>query len=128
GNQDQAYGSQTTNGSTQYSAADLGMVLAAAGVPNKNGNIDWPLALQILRPDEETRELRRQVETLVQVLANQQAALYPNPRYIHQTRQAVGKLRSFMDRERYALSAGSYREADRFLGKLETFLQGLERG
>jgi hypothetical protein len=125
GSQDQRY---NQSGQTQYSAADVGTLLTAAGLPNKNGNIDWPLALQILRPDSETRELRTQIETLVQVLAGQQAVLYPNPRYIHQTRQAVAKLRSFMDRERYSLTAGTYRESDRFLGKLETFLNSLERG
>jgi hypothetical protein len=125
GNQEQAYGSQTTQ---QKNAVEMGTVLTALGVPNKDGHLDWPLALRFLRPDEETRELRQQIDTLVQVLASQQAASNPNARYVHQTRIALNKLRSLMDRERHSLTSGTYKEAERFLDKLEGFLNEMERG
>jgi hypothetical protein len=104
------------------------MVLAALGVPNKEGHLEWPLALLILRPDDESRELRQQIETLIQVLAIQQSTAYPNPRDIHRTRRALGQLRSLMDSERHSLTAGTFKESDRFLKKLESFLKEMERG
>jgi hypothetical protein len=134
GNQDHAGGNvaasstDAADSSQAYNPAGMGLVLGALGVPNKDGHIEWPLALRFLRPDDEARELRQQIGALIQVLAIEQAGGYLNAGDIHQTRLVLNKLRSLMESERYSMTLGTYKEADRFLGKLESFLKNLERG
>ena len=122
---DQTYAAQN---SQSKDAAQMSTVLTAFGLPNKDGHLDWPIALKILRPDEETRNLRQQIDTVIRVLANRQASDNPNPLYISQARRALERLGSLMDSERYSLTTGTYKEGKGFLAKLERFLNDADHG
>ena len=105
-----------------------GTILTAAGLPGKDGHLSWPLGLRMLRPDDETRNLRRQIDTLVQALAAQKLTAQPNSGFIQEAEVALEKLRLLAERERHSLSSGTYREVERFLAMLDGFLKGVDRG
>jgi hypothetical protein len=128
-NQYQAYAKQpsdTRDGADEpgsYSPSEIGFVLSVFGLPNQYGELNWPLALRILRPDYQIRELRGQIEALIQVVAIQKSTSAPDLRYILLARGLLARLRSLMDRERYSLTWGTYQEGKRFLNTLDTFLK-----
>jgi len=108
--------------------SEMGTILTAAGLPNKDGHLSWPLGLRMLRPDGETRDLRRQVDTLVQALATQRLSSQPNSAFVQDAEVALEKLRLLAERERHSLSYGTYREVERFLAMLDGFLKGVDQG
>ena len=108
--------------------SEMGTILTAAGLPSKDGHLSWPLGLRVLRPDEETRNLRRQIDTLVQALAAQKLTSQPNSGFIQEAEVALEKLRLVAERERHSVSSGTYREVERFLAMLNGFVKGVDRG
>ena len=106
----------------------MGTILTAAGLPNRDGHLSWPLALRMLRPDGETRDLRRQIDTLVQGLAAQRLASEPSSGFIQEAEVALEKLRLLAERERHSFSSRSYREVEHFLAMLDGFLKDVNRG
>jgi hypothetical protein len=134
GSQDQANTNSTSNGtktSGAYSGKssqenNAGTILTALGLPNKDGHLDWPLGLRLLRPDEDVRGLRQQIDALIQVVATSSSAGSTNSGYVPEGQRAVEKLRFLMENERHSLSSGTYNEADRFLSKLESSFKNLD--
>ena len=131
GSEDEAYSTAIAGygGKSDQSkkTSEMGAILTAAGLPNKEGHLNWPLGLRLLRPDDETRDLRRQVDVLVQGIAFQQLSSQPNSAYVQQTEFALERLRLLAERERHSLSSGTYREVERFLAKLDRFLKDAGR-
>src|SRR5262249_27655446 len=116
------------NADQSRKTSEMAAILTASGLPNKNGHLNWPLGLRMLRPDDETRDLRRQVDVLIQGLATQQLSSQPNSSYVQQAEHALERLRLLAERERHSLSSGTYREVERFLAKLDRFLRDADRG
>ena len=81
----------------------------------------------MLRPDAETRDLRRQIDTLVQGLAAQRVSSQPNSAFIQEAEVALEKLRLLAERERHSFSSRSYREVEHFLAMLDSFLKDVDR-
>jgi hypothetical protein len=100
-------------------------LLTASGVPNDQGRIRWPLGLQVVGgPDSghEVDELREQIGELFQEAAKQAANGPANPKLLPEITRAVKRLRRLLIRdreERFALSADTYDEAERFLNQLD---------
>jgi hypothetical protein len=131
GSQDEAYSGATAGYGSKYDQSkktvEMAATLTAVGLPAKDGHLNWPLGLRMLRPDEETRDLRKQFDVLVQALATQQLSSQPSSGYVEQAGLALEKLRSLAERERHSLSSGTYREVERFLAKLDRFLRDVDQ-
>jgi hypothetical protein len=118
-------GGRTGGGDSASTAASSGgasraveVILKASGVPNRNGQVDWPLGLRLLR----TEGQRQQLEAQLQLAAEQVTAGGVNPQLLDEIRESVEELREILaaDRERrFSLALGTYEDAERFLGKLK---------
>jgi hypothetical protein len=107
--------------------ADLSAVLTALGVPNSGGHLSWPLGLRILPPAEETRDLRQQLDGLVQLLAVQAAGGQVNANALQEATRLVDRLHTLLRDRRDALrSSVTYDEAESFLNRLESTLKALK--
>jgi hypothetical protein len=98
-------------------------LLRAIGVPTRDGQLRWPLALRVLAsPATEERELREQLDALFEVLATHAAYGEVSPALLEEMGQAVKQFRKlvFRDRpERIIFTRAQWNEAERFLDKLE---------
>jgi hypothetical protein len=105
-----------------YNALDV------IGVPNDGGRLSWPLALRILPPALEARELRERAEVLVQAAAIQWAGGRLNPSTAKEASHAVARLRSLLaDRSpTLPISREACQEGSRFLDGLQSALESLK--
>ena len=102
-------------------------VLDAMGVPNTNGRLDWPLGLRILPPGEKAEELRKQIEALLRMAANQSPEGKVSPQVLQETANAVEELHDMLRKKKSAFEASyTYNEADHFLDKLAQGLRLLQ--
>jgi hypothetical protein len=110
-----------TQGQPPPEAQGLGVALRAAGVPNDDGQIRWPIGLQaIATPGAD--EVREQLDALLQLAAYQSLTGPVNPEVAQEMGRAIRKLRRLLlkdETERFGLSRFAYDEARKFLDKLE---------
>jgi hypothetical protein len=116
-------------GTNELSSAPPTAVLAplnSRGVLNEGGQIDWPLGLRILAPEEEGG-VRQQIETLFNVAASQTDS--GDARVAEELGKALEKLRKLLvrDKERMGLPMAVNRESELFVKKLKAALKS-DRG
>ena len=108
----------------QYDSQPLNVasILTAAGVPNDQGRIRWPLAVKALPPGPQTLELRRQLEAHLQVLATELLAGRSDPRLVRAANEIVDTLQARLVDRGYLLASGTYDDGVQFLKKLHKAL------
>jgi hypothetical protein len=131
-----AASTMTTNQSTlgqlttlsEPAATNNGMdtIFAGLGLAARDGHLKWPLALDALPPAEETATLRKQVESLLTVMAHNTSSNVNNKRFGDEARRAVAHLQSLTYSHRYSMTAGTYKDAERFLANLDNALKVLQ--
>jgi hypothetical protein len=110
----------------QTSAAmDIGTLLTALGVPNDRGRVSWPVGLQVLSPATENQELLQQFEALLQVAAGQAASGPVSPHTVEAATRSLNRLRVMLRDKKGSMFAANYKEAERFLDKLQDNLKAL---
>jgi hypothetical protein len=82
------------------------------------GQLQWPFGLQTLPPDEESKQLRDQVDKLMAEGKQQAMGGRVNPTTITELNRALAKLRQLLLPQVNVLSFGDYVEAKRFLSQL----------
>jgi plastocyanin len=127
GNDVGQYGTESQVGREEKTVSQ---VLAASGVPNKNGRLRWPRGLRVL-PGRRADELRKQIDALVEMEAVQSVGGPVNASLDEELATAVSELKKLLLRdhdERFSLpTLHAYDEAEEFLGKLkhaQTLLAG----
>jgi len=108
----------TGGGAGGGAARALEVILGASGVPNKNGQVAWPVGLRLLRADSELRQLEAQLR----LAAEQVTAGGANPQLLDEIRLNVQALRQLLlaDKERrFSMPLAVYEDAERFLQKLK---------
>jgi hypothetical protein len=123
----QGYASaQPSNGIPAYSPSasqsNQQSVLGALGIPNEDGAVKWPLAFRLMSPDRK-RDLLDPLESQLKVAATQAASDKANPAVLKQARQNVEDLHKWLLPRRLDLAEGTYRDAVRFLAKLDSALE-----
>jgi hypothetical protein len=121
------YGSAPANREQAAAKERLAHVLDAMGVPSTNGRLDWPLGLRILPPGEKAEELRKQIEALLRMAANQAPEGKVSPQVVRETANAVEEMHEMLRKKKSAYVASyTYNEADQFLDKLAQGLKLLQ--
>jgi hypothetical protein len=121
GNPDVDWGYGGAIPGTSSGGKDIGRVLTAAGVPNDDGRLRWPVGLRAVG-GAESDELRRQIEALFQYGVQQTQAGPVSPHLVQELAHSVGALRQLVRRdrqERFSLALTTYEDAERFLTKLD---------
>jgi hypothetical protein len=106
---------------------DVHLVLTASGVPSEGEQIRWPVGLRIV--DTQEREgLRKQIDSLFEIVAQQAANGSIQPRVLTETAQVIDRLHDVLHRyeERGGITESTYAESDRFLQKLRHSLKVLQ--
>jgi hypothetical protein len=127
----QGYGGET-GGRAEMSAEAkrLSQALAASGLPNEGGRLQWPVGLRAVGGPA-ADELREQIEALLKQEAGQAQSGPVNPQVAKDLARAVDALRKLLLRdrdERFSLTPTSYEDAERFLAKLGRAQKVLEAG
>jgi plastocyanin len=116
------YGSTTAEHSeVTAKEKSLSRVLTASGVPNVGGQLIWPVGLRILRGGA-TDGIRRQIDALFQLEAEQAQAGAVNPNLAQELARSLDALSKFLRRdreERFSLPLTLYEDAELFLAKLD---------
>jgi plastocyanin len=127
----QGYGGETgANAQTASEVKSLSQVLAASGVPNDGGRLQWPAGLRAVGGPE-GEELRRQIDALFQQEAEQTQTGPVNRHLVKELARSVDALRKLLLRdreERFSLALTTYEDAERFLAKLDRARKTLEAG
>jgi hypothetical protein len=108
----------------------LSQTLAASGVPNDGGRLQWPVGLRAVGGPA-ADELRQQIEALLKQEVGQAQSGPVNPQVAKDLARAVDALRKILLRdrdERFSLTPASYEDAERFLAKLGRAQQLLAEG
>jgi hypothetical protein len=101
---------------------DLSTALTAAGVPNHQGRLVWPLGLRILPPAPQTRELRDQLDAQLKMLMAMSLSGQDDSHTVRAARQAVDKLYGLLKDQRYVLATATYEDASHFIKNLQKAL------
>ncbi len=102
-------------------------VFKAMGLPVEQGQLAWPIGLQALRPDDEVKSLRDQIDGSIQVAALDRMSGRGAGQFLDQTKKAVARLRMLLrtnGKERFY--ASTYEDSARFLDQLESGLKVLQ--
>jgi hypothetical protein len=132
GSQSQSYGSNSkdsaygSDSSKAYSNKEGESVVTALGLPAKNGHLVWPIALDALA-GEESRDLRKQVDSLVFLMGRNSYNGNPNGHYVGEFKQALDRLSELAYSNRYSMTLGTRKEANEFLSKLDNALSLLQK-
>jgi hypothetical protein len=108
--------------------SEVSRILTAAGVPNEEDKIRWPVGLCILERSE-TGTLRQQIDALFHEAATAAAAGSADPQVL---KELTGRVKAFRRRllrdeeERFGMPLAVYEEADRFLTRLARAAKALE--
>jgi hypothetical protein len=108
----------------------VGSVLSAAGVPNEEGHVSWPIGLRAL-PDSRAKELRQRVDALLQEEGEQAAGGAVNARLYLDLSDALDGLRKALRRdrdERFSLPNNTYEASEDFLARLDRAAKQLTNG
>jgi hypothetical protein len=125
----QSSGYAGSSGYDNHNLRDSGStaVFKAMGLPVEQGQLAWPIGLQALRPDEEVKTLRDQIDGSIQVAAFDRMNGRGDERLVEQTKKAVARLRLLLrtnGKDRFF--ASTYRDSARFLDQLESGLKVLQ--
>jgi hypothetical protein len=130
-----AYGNPTVAAATNANPAtastapssltskETGKVLTAIGVPNDGGQLSYPLGLQVLQPQTENLQLLDRIETLFQVMANQEIRGEVSANLAAETRGALDRLQTMLKARQTNMMPDTYSQAQQYLDKLRHGLQ-----
>lgn len=96
-----------------------------AGIVDAQGNVAWPLGLQILTPALETKEMRKQLESALQGAASQAAQGRVQANVVDEASKVVAKLRQSLRDQRVGMAEATVRDAETFLNRVEEVLKGM---
>ena len=119
---------QATSGAANVdqTSASAGMrldsLLTALGIPNKNGQFDWPLAFRLIPPGED-RDTMRQTESMVQVAVMQAAGGNASPAMNQEAARDVRKMRHWLRDHEAGMAEGTYQAGSAFLRRIEGALK-----
>ena len=94
-----------------------------AGVMDEQGNLAWPLGLQILPPADKTKERRQRVENLMQQAAQQTAQGRLQATLVQDATAAIDELRTALGKRRLDMPQRTFEDASNFLRDLEALLK-----
>jgi hypothetical protein len=126
---DQSAGYAGSSGYDNQNSKDSGSsaMFKAMGLPVEQGQLAWPIGLQALRPDEEVKTLRDQINGSIQVAAFDRMNKREDGRLVEQTQKAVARLRVLLrtnGKDRFF--ASTYKDSAQFLDQLEGGLKMLQ--
>jgi len=99
--------------------------LAAFGIPSDNGSVQLPLAFRALATDKQ-RETVKKLTAQLEILATQGVIGKANPFLAKEALSNVEQLRTWLRGREGEMAAGTYRDADVFLRKVEDALATLK--
>ncbi|HEV8060488.1 MAG TPA: hypothetical protein VGP68_11470 [Gemmataceae bacterium] len=114
------------NFATTANVPDASRILTAAGLPNDQGRLNWPIGLQVLFPVSEYGESFLQLEARLETAALAKANGSVDSKVLDEANQDVGKMRSKLRQRKSSMMAPTYAEADRFLQNLDGALKQLQ--
>lgn len=100
-------------------AKELARIMTAAGVPNEEGQVEWPLGLRTFRTTKENTEQQGKIEAVLWQAAAQKSHGKVDVASLKDARDAVGTLRDMLGQREAALQIPTYREASKFLDSLQ---------
>jgi hypothetical protein len=117
---------KTTPTQSSLTSPDTGKVLTALGVPNNDGQLAYPLGLQVLQPAAENTKLLDQIETLLQLAVSQEIKGQVNANVILEASAAVDRLQTMLKGRQSNMMANNYQEAQQYIDKLRHALKDLQ--
>jgi hypothetical protein len=97
-------------------------LLTALGIPNKNGQFDWPLAFRLIPPGDD-RHTMMQTESVVQVAVMKAAAGNSAPALLQEAARDVHKMRHWLRDHELGMAEGTYRAGSAYLRRIEGALK-----
>lgn len=95
------------------------------GIVDAQGQVAWPLGLQILSPPLETKEMRKQLEGALQGAASQAGQGRTQANVIDDAAKIVTQLRQALRRQQVGMAEATVRDAEAFLTRLDEALKGM---
>jgi hypothetical protein len=106
---------------------DIQVILTASGVPTEGKKIEWPVGLRIV-DTEDRGGLRRQLDSLLEVVARQAGTGEIQPRLVKEANRTIdrldGELHHYEDRG--SIPAAVAGESEQFLKKLKHALKVMQ--
>jgi hypothetical protein len=121
-----AYENNNANGPLGANAAEASRMLTAAGLPNDQGHMTWPVGLQVLFPITENADLINQLEARFQTAAVQKTTGAVDEELLKGARQDIAKFRQKLHGRQPYMAIPTYQEADRFLKTMDTAVDSLQ--
>jgi hypothetical protein len=103
-------------------AGGLGLL---AGIVDGQGQVAWPLGLQILSPPLETKEMRKQLESALQGAASQAGQGRVQASVVDDASKVVTRLRQLLRQQREGMAEATVRDAEAFLSRMDEALKGM---
>jgi hypothetical protein len=97
-------------------------VFAAFGIPEENGDIQWPTAFRLM-PPEQKRDLLKKAQAQLLIAGTQAVGGKVNPLMLKEATQSVENLRRWLRSRQTNMAEPTYREGDRFLNKLDDAIE-----
>jgi hypothetical protein len=113
------YESNSTNGPMGPHAAEASRILSAAGLPNSEGLLTWPVGLQVLFPIVENLDLINELEASFQTAAVQKTSGAVDEDLLKGVSKNIAKFRSKLRGREPYMAIPTYQEADRFLAHMD---------
>lgn len=112
----------TVDQTSIYAGMELGSLLTAFGISNKNGQLEWPLAFRLIPPGED-RESMMQTESVVQIAVMQAAGGKVALAVLEEATRDVRKMRHWLRDHEVNIADGTYRAGSAFLRRIEGALK-----
>ncbi len=121
-----AYEANGGNGPMGANTAEASRILSAAGLPNDQGHLTWPVGLQVLFPVVENAELLDGLEARFQTAAVQKTTGAVDEELLKGVSKDIARFRSKLRGREPYMAIPTYNEADRYLAHMEDALKGLQ--
>ena len=105
---------------------DARTFLTAFGLPNDDVGLIWPLGLQVLSSPTANRELLQQLDAQFQLLVSPEVRGQGNSQLTQETSRALDELHGLLRQKHETMLPALYKEAQRFLDKLDIALKVLQ--
>ena len=100
--------------------------MSAAGLPNDQGHLIWPLGVQVLFPISERTDLLNQLEARFQTAVVQKTAGAVDGELLEGASQDIGKFRKKLREREPFMGIPTYQQADHFLNKMDSAVNQLQ--
>ena len=119
-----SYGASGNSGSTAQVATSAKPVSALDHLRKHGGGLDWPLGLRALEPKDASKDLRQQIDDVVETMFKQSGGTDTTPKLLQQLASDVDKLDRMYKRHVWDMALTRQPEADakEFLRKVQNAL------